>query len=64
MYVHIYIYIYEFNIYIYIYRERERERENDNISRMSWVFITGGCSGRGVQGMGVVLYSKLVYNVI
>ena len=26
-----------------------------------WVFITGGCSGRGVQWMGVVLYSKLVY---
>ena len=23
-----------------------------------WVFITGGCSGRGVQWMGVVLYSK------
>ena len=25
-----------------------------------WVFITGGCSGRGVQWIGVVLYSKLV----
>ena len=29
-----------------------------------WVFITGGCSGRGVQQIGVVLYSKLVYNSI
>ena len=29
-----------------------------------WVFITGGCSGRGVQWMGVVLYNKLVYNTI
>ena len=26
-----------------------------------WVFITGGCSGRGVQWIGVVLYKKLVY---
>ena len=30
----------------------------------SWVFITGGYSGRGVQWMGVVLYHKLVYNII
>ena len=30
--------------------------------RRPWVFITGGCSGRGVQWMGVVPYSKLVYN--
>ena len=29
-----------------------------------WVFIRGGCSGRGVQWMGVVLHSKLVYNII
>ena len=29
-----------------------------------WVFITGECSGRGVQWMGVVLYHKLVYNII
>ena len=30
----------------------------------SWVFITGGCSGRGVQWMAVVLYNKLVYHII
>ena len=30
----------------------------------AWVFITGGCSGRGVQWIGVVLYSKLVHNTI
>ena len=29
-----------------------------------WVFITGGCSGRGVQWMGVALYNKLVYHII
>ena len=29
-----------------------------------WVFITGGCSRRGVQLMGVVLYNKLVYIII
>ena len=28
-----------------------------------WVLITGGCSGRGVQPMGLVLYNKLVYNI-
>ena len=28
------------------------------------VLITEGCSGRGVQWIGVVLYSKLVYNTI
>ena len=28
------------------------------------VFITGGCSGRGVRWMGVVLYNKLLYNII
>ena len=26
-----------------------------------WVFITGGCSRRGMQWMGVVLYNKLTY---
>ena len=30
----------------------------------NWVFITGGCSGRGMQWIGVVLYNKLVYNII
>ena len=29
-----------------------------------WVFIKGGCSRRGVQWMGVVSYSKPVYNII
>ena len=31
---------------------------------LSWVFITGGCSGSGVQWMGVVLYNELVDNII
>ena len=29
-----------------------------------WVLITGGCSGRGVQWMGVALHNQLVYNII
>ena len=29
-----------------------------------WILCRGGCSGSGVQWMGVVLCSKLVYNVI
>ena len=32
--------------------------------RRPWVFMTGGCSRRGVQWIGVVLYSKLAYNII
>ena len=32
--------------------------------RLNWVFIKGGCSGSGVQRMGVVLYNELVYNII
>ena len=35
-----------------------------NGSMLRWVFITGGCSGSGVQWMRVVLYNKLVYNSI
>ena len=27
----------------------------------AWVFIKGGCSRRGVQWMGVVLYNKTAY---
>ena len=29
-----------------------------------WLFITVGCSGRGVQWMGVVLCNKTIYNVV
>ena len=29
-----------------------------------WILCRGGCSGRGVRWMGVVLYSKIVHNII
>ena len=29
-----------------------------------WIFITGGCSGRGVQWIGVTLYNKIVYIIM
>ena len=32
--------------------------------RHIWIFGRGGCSGRGVQWMGVVLYNKLVCNIM
>ena len=32
--------------------------------RSPWVFIKGGCSRRGMQWIGVVLYSKIVYNTV
>ena len=35
-----------------------------SVWRSCWVFNTGGCSGRGVQGIGAVLYNQLVYNII
>ena len=35
-----------------------------DVIKHHWVFITGGCSGRMVQWMGVVLYDKIVYNII
>ena len=34
------------------------------MASMLWVFIKGGCSGSGVQWIGVVLCNKLVYNII
>ena len=68
MYLFIYSFIYScsylficlvllINIYIYIYI-------HTYIYKVGWVFIKGGCSGRGVQWIGVVLYNKLVYNII
>ena len=51
-------------IYTYIYRGSKPRRRHYTAgwkcAIVGWVFITGGCSGRGVQWMGVVLYSKLV----
>ena len=35
-----------------------------NDSKTRWIFISVGCSGKGVQWMGVVLYNKLVDNII
>ena len=29
-----------------------------------WIFIRGGCSGWGVQWMGVVLYNRTAYNLM
>ena len=39
---------------------------NSNMHRNSnvWIFITGGCSGRGVQWIGVALYSKTDYTIM
>ena len=31
---------------------------------LEWLFIKGGCSRRGVQWMGVVLYNKTAYNIM
>ena len=39
-------------------------RPRENMVGVNWVFITGGCSRRGVQWMGAVLCNKLVYNFI
>ena len=34
------------------------------LGQTQWVFIKGGCSRRGVQWMGVVLYNKTAYNTM
>ena len=31
---------------------------------LAWLFIKGGCSRRGVQWIGVVLYNKMMYNMM
>ena len=51
-------------IYIYILGNWPYPVALHATSPPAWVFITGGCSRRGVQWMGVVLHSKLVYNTI
>ena len=33
-------------------------------AKRAWVFVTGGCSGRGVQWVGIVSYNQLVHNII
>ena len=47
------------------------EKTASSVSRLAagrrgrpWVLIKGGCSGRGVQWIGVVLCSKLVHHII
>ena len=61
MYVCIYIYIY---IYTYARRKQCQDAAARNAGSFHWVLITGGCSGRGVQWIGVVLYNKLVFHII
>ena len=58
-------------IYIYIYTDGQQEcpkrSELETRARavsLPSVFITGRCSGRGVQWIGLVLYNKLMYNII
>ena len=67
-YIYIYIYIY---IYMYIHihthtrvRLRTGFADTPIIFHGFWVFITGGCSGRGVRWMGVVLCHDLVSNIV
>ena len=70
-YIYIYIYreremYYDIFIYIYIYVWISSGVLVADVEshRLAWVFITGGCRGRGVQWMEVALYNELVYNII
>ena len=58
-YTHVHIYI-DTYLLIDVSRARECPRNSWASSRSmsTWVFIKGGCSRRGVQWMGVVLYNK------
>ena len=59
-------------VYIYIYiciasAHGSRPPLQGNTSAnlgLRWILSRGGCSWRGVQWIGVVLHSKLVYNII
>ena len=69
IYIHVgvctYIYIY---IYIYLHARDRHLGDRHGLSMASggrfWTLCRGGCSGWGVQWMGVVLCNKLVYSVI
>ena len=37
---------------------------DEALDAVPWIFITGGCSRRGAQWMGVVLYNKTAYNTM
>ena len=78
IYIHTYIYIYRYmylslSLYIYIYSTCLQVavevvvhcREGDTLRAVgrAWILCRGGCSRRGVQWIGVVLYDKLVYNM-
>ena len=56
--IHYYTLLYH-TMYIYIYMYTYTHRYS-----LQGGAVGGGCSGRGVQWMGVVLHSKLVYNTI
>ena len=62
----IYIYIYVYHILYsmqYMYTSWWRGSGTPHVSRqLAWIHCRGGCSGRGVQWMGVVLYSETAYD--
>ena len=55
--IYIYIYIYTLYVYIYIYVYR-----GGLLRPILWILCRGGCSGSGVQWMGVVLCNKTAYD--
>ena len=80
MYTYIYIYVYTHTdvlilmimfiiiiivvVNIYILMESQSTPRRTECASSIWVFIKGGCSRRGVQWMGVVLYNKTAYDVM
>ena len=73
---HIYIYIYIYDTYVHT-RKRLNFRAEMRATcgntwrhvatrahlKTNWILCRGGCSGSGVQWIGVVFYSKIVYNI-
>ena len=73
VYIYIHIYIHISYTYTHIHTALRRARGLDRLGCSGmrqlgcfqlWILSRGGCSGRGMQWIGIVLYSKLVYNII
>ena len=51
------------NSHLIFINNKTRSAATANAPIREWILCRGGCSGSGVQWIGVVLYSKIVYKI-